>query len=216
MYAAAIGPDTEVSHLFRPVPSLAPDDLPGYLTRFPLPEAEGDRAVQFYNRYFTSGCPHERRLRRDINCHIFTAAVKGWLEIGMVDQNIFGWGAADITDESYPFVSPAEVRPGEAYGVVSNSRPNHLLHSFVGIDKSRHIAVNRNLGSLVIAGNEPVMDFYSSRIEYGAAQLRHMNKPLSVLGTDHWLHMQVRDRMGAIARLQEYGRQTLLQTPPAR
>jgi len=154
-------------------------------TSFQFPDELGERAIHFF-RYYLARTRNYIPSRRHYNCHIFTAAVRGWLQVGEFDPNLFEGGSADIIwPDRYPFVDPSEVVTGTAYGIVAINDPFHLVHTFVGIDATRHIAVKGNAEEMVIADTNSVMQHYERKLGQ-VVQLCVMHDKPSVIGTDHW------------------------------
>jgi hypothetical protein len=157
--------------------------------RLNLPREIGDLIMKFLAVYFPSTLPNGRRVRSDYryNCHTFTAAVSGWITVGAYDPNLCGWGAADLTERDFRMpVSPRHIISGNAYGLVSSLRPDHLIHSFIGVDADKHIAITGNYGLPVVANTTEVVRSYNS-LNRGFVELMMLSyRGLAVIGSDHW------------------------------
>lgn len=147
-----------------------------------LPDGLGKLALAFERHYFEEVADEPDV---DYNCHSFMATVKGWLPVGGSDPNICGWGASDLLNgDKYEIIDASDIKPGMAVGL-TRAEDRYLIHSFVGIDGGRHIAVRTNRGKIVVADNVSTIAHYAAK--HGCAILVHaMDVKPSVMGSDHW------------------------------
>jgi hypothetical protein len=152
---------------------------------FPFPQEVGKRAIEFHEYYFA---PHEADRKLIYNCHIFTWAVRGVLEIGTFDPNLCwgGTGQPPIETDQYTKVSPDDVVAGEAYCMVASQRPTSMVHSIIALNAKTHLAVRGNKSNMVLGETVTTMEYYERQLGMGAMQLYWMSTAPSVIGTDRW------------------------------